>query len=60
MEIIEVPDTCPKCEAKISCVRYQPRLRILSERSWRICENRQCDFQESSQDYQNRMGFGSI
>ncbi len=60
MEIIQVPDTCPKCYSKIVAVIDKPVLKILSNKSWRICESQECDFQESNTEFQTRMGFGSV
>jgi hypothetical protein len=60
MDVINVPDKCPKCDSKVIAFEYQPVLRILSHRSYRCCENQECNFQESNQQFQQRMGFGSI
>ena len=60
MDVIEVPDICPKCYSKVLAFTYKPVLRILSKRSYRCCQNQDCDFEESNKEYQDRMGFGSV
>lgn len=46
---IKIPLRCSKCGGRMIAAKYDPAIKILTERSWQLCID--CGFQRSAEQF---------
>ncbi|MBS1269003.1 MAG: hypothetical protein MAG458_01739 [Nitrosopumilus sp.] len=46
---IKIPLRCSKCGGRMIATKYDPTIKILTERSWQLCID--CGFQRSAEQF---------
>ena len=50
---VQIPIPCPKCFGKLVCIKYNPSLKLLRDRSWQLC--RKCGFQRTTDEFKEEL-----